>query len=307
MTPIDRVATWGRRGSSFLAALAVVLVCAACGSPSGTGGKVAVVAAENFWGSIATQLGGDRVQVQSIITNPNTDPHTYEPTPADGRALAGAQYVIINGAGYDPRLQKLVDSSPASGRSELDISKLLGVKEGGNPHMWYSPSYVGKVIDQVTADLKRLDPADASYFDGQRSTYLSQGLKQYDDLRAQIKQKYAGTPVGSTESIFVYLANDLGLKVITPAEYMSAISEGNDPTAADKATFDQQITDRQMKVLVFNRQNSTPDVQTLVDKAKATGIPIASITETLDPANLTFQQWQSKQLQALSDALASAH
>jgi len=288
-------------------ALVGTVAAFACGQGTGTGGsagKLQVVAAENFWGSIAGQLGGDRVQVRSIIANPDTDPHDYETKPADGRAIASASYVIVNGAGYDAWAQKLVDANPADQRRELDVGKLVGVKEGGNPHLWYSPTFVRRVIDQVTSDLKQLDPSDASYFDGQRSTYESQALKRYDDLRSQVKQKYAGTPVGSTESIFVYLAEDLGLKVTTPPAFMSAISEGNDPTAADKSTFDQQIARRQIKVLVFDSQNSTPDVQALVDHAKSVGVAVTSVTETLAPANLTFQEWQAEQLQALADALA---
>jgi zinc/manganese transport system substrate-binding protein len=135
---------------------------------------------------------------------------------------------------------------------------------------------------------------------------VSTGLKNYNDLRSQIKLKYAGTPVGATESIFAYLAPDLGLNLISPPGFLKAISEGTDPTAVDKATMDSQIANKQIKVLVFNSQNSTPDVQALVDKARAKGIPVTSVTETLDPANLTFQDWQTKQLQALSDALAGA-
>ncbi len=109
---------------------------------------------------------------------------------------------------------------------------------------------------------------------------------------------------GATESIFVYLADDLGLKVTTPPAFMDAISEGNDPTAGDKSTFDQQIASRQIRVLVFNSQNSTPDVQALVNEAKSVGVPVTSVTETLDPADVPFQQWQARQLQALADALA---
>jgi zinc/manganese transport system substrate-binding protein len=265
-----------------------------------------VVAAENFWGSIATQLAGSHANIQSIITNPQTDPHAYEPTPSDGRAIAGASFVIENGAGYDPWAQHLIDANPSSTRAVLDVGKLNGVAEGGNPHMWYNPAFVLEVIDAITSRLQQLDPADAAYFTTQHDTYLSTGLKQYDDLRAQIKQKYAGTPVGATESIFAYLATDLGLNLISPPDFLKAISEGTDPTAADKATMDSQITSKQIKVLVFNSQNSTPDVQALVDKARGEGIPVPSVTETLDPANLTFQDWQSKQLQALLNALASA-
>jgi zinc/manganese transport system substrate-binding protein len=172
--------------------------------------------------------------------------------------------------------------------------------------MWYSPAFVLKVIDAITAQLQKLDAADAGYFTTLHDTYLSSGLKTYDDLRAEIKQKYSGTPVGATESIFAYLAADLGLDLISPPDFLKAVSEGTDPTAADKATMDRQIAKKQIKILVFNSQNSTPDVQGLVDKARAVGIPVPSVTETLEPATLTFQDWQSKQLQSLRDALASA-
>lgn len=283
---------------------------AACGSnATGTsrgGGKVEIVAAENFWGSIASQLGGDHAHVVSVITSPDTDPHAYEPTPQDGRTIAQAQYILINGAGYDPWAPKLVDANPSSSRQVLTIADLAGRKEGDNPHMWYSPSIVGKVIDRITADLKKIDGADAAYFDQQKATFTSITLKQYDDLRGAIKAKYSGVPVGATESIFMDLSQDLGLNLITPPEYMKAISEGNDPTAADKSTFDSQITGRELKVLVFNKQNSTPDIQGLVDKAKSEGIPVVAITETLDPATAAFQDWQATQLAALQSALNQA-
>lgn len=279
---------------------------AACGQPSGAAsGKVQLVAAESFWGSIAGQIGGTRVQLKNVIVNPDADPHEYEPTPADGRAIAASQYVIVNGAGYDPWAAKLIDANPSDGRTVLDVGRLNHVAEGGNPHMWYNPAYVARVIDRITSDLRKIDPADAAYFDAQRAAYLSQDLAEYDSLRAQIRQRYAGAPVGATESIFAYLAEDLGLALITPPQFMTAVSEGSDPTAADKATFDRQIETRQIKVLVFNRQNSTPDVQALVDKARALGMPVTAVTETLTPANATFQDWQSRQLRDLASALAS--
>jgi zinc/manganese transport system substrate-binding protein len=302
----------GRRLVTLLAS-AVLLVAAgllaACGSNAtgaSGGAKVQVVAAENFWGSITSQLGGDHAQVVSIITNPDTDPHAYEPTPQDGRTLAQAQYVVINGAGYDPWAPKLVDANPSSSRQVLTIADLAGRKEGDNPHMWYSPPIVGKVIDRITADLKSLDSAHAASFDQQNTAFKSTSLERYDDLRGAIKAKYAGVPVGATESIFLDLSQDVRLNLITPPDYMKAISEGNDPTAADKSTFDSQITGRELKVLVFNKQNSTPDIQALVDKAKSEGIPVVPITETLDPATATFQGWQAAQLAGLQTALSQA-
>jgi len=288
-----------------MVALAVVL--AACGVGTshvdfGTG-KIQVVAAENFWGSIASQVGGSHVQVTSIIVNPDTDPHAYEPTPSDARLIAQAQYVIVNGAGYDAWAPKLLDANPASGRTVLTVGDLFGKKEGDNPHMWYSPSYVDQVVDRMGSDLAKIDSADASTITQQAAQYKSTGLKDYHDTVSAIKAKYSGTRVGATESIAAYLADGTGLNLVTPSSYLKAISEGTDPSAGDKAEVQNEIASRSIKVFIFNSQNSTPDIQGLVDKATAQGIPVVKITETLAPATATFQDWQTAQLKDLLHAL----
>jgi zinc/manganese transport system substrate-binding protein len=265
-----------------------------------------VVVAENFWGSIAKQEAGSHARVISIITNPNADPHAYEPTATDARLVADARYVILNGAGYDPWGQKLLAANPVRGRAVLVIGDLLGKKEGDNPHMWYSPDYVARVADRITADLKRLDPKDAAYFTRQHTHFMTVDLKSYHAVINDISQKYHGVPVGATESIFVYMAQALHLNLTTPPGFMKAISEGTEPTAVDKATFDDQVTHKKIKVFIFNSQNSTPDTAALEQKAKANGIPVVAITETLQPASATFQAWQVAQLKALERALARA-
>jgi zinc/manganese transport system substrate-binding protein len=297
-----------------LAAVAVTAVtgcstsspAAAAGTPNGSTTKIPVVAAENFWGSIAGQLGGDHTSVTSVITNPDTDPHAYEPTPADGRTMAGAQYAIVNGVGYDPWAPKLLAANANPARTVLTVGDLVGVSGGGNPHRWYSPDDVRKVIDQITADYQRIDPADSAYFAQQKANFETQGLAEYTRLITDIKTKYAGTPIGASESIVTPLAEGLGLTMLTPETFLDAISEGSDPTAADKATIDAQIKNKQLKIYVYNSQNSTPDVQAQVNAAKAAGIPVATVTETLVPSNATFQEWQAKQLQGIEQALAQA-
>ncbi|GAC1476604.1 MAG: metal ABC transporter solute-binding protein [Candidatus Dormibacteraceae bacterium] len=282
------------------------LTTAACGLGAGTAansGKVEVVAAENFWGNIATQVGGDHAHVTSVIVNPDSDPHDYEPTPADAKLIAGAKYVIVNGAGYDAWVPKLLAANPVFGRVVLTIGDFIGKKEGDNPHMWYSPTYVERIVDKIASDLAGIDSVNASYFDQQRSAYQTSGLKGYHDTINAIKTKYRGTPVGATESIFSYLATDTGLNLITPNDYLKAISEGTDPSPSDKATVLKQISGKMIMVFVFNTQNSTPDVRSLVDKAKAQGIPVSRVTETLAPATVTFQVWQTNQLKELLAAL----
>jgi zinc/manganese transport system substrate-binding protein len=290
--------------------LLLLLTLAACGTTfqpaPGIRGPVQVVAAENFWGSIAAQVGGSHVHVTSIIADPNADPHSYEPTAADARTVVQAQYVIVNGAGYDPWAEKLLQANPATGRKELNVGDFNGKHEGDNPHLWYNPDDVTAVANKIRDDLKALDPADAAAFDHSAQAFLTTGLKQYHDLIAAIKAKYSGTPVGATESIFSSLAPALGLNLVTPYSYLKAVSEGEDISAADEATVEQQIKQKQIKVLIYNSQNTPNNIQALINRARDNHIPVATITETLTPATASFQDWQSAQLQGIQSALAQA-
>jgi zinc/manganese transport system substrate-binding protein len=291
----------------LLAALAAFVVgCAGSATMGGRGGPIEVVAAENFWGSIAAQLGGSKVHVTSVVSSPATDPHDYEPTAADGRLLAGARMAIVNGIGYDPWAGKLLASNPVGGRIVLTIGDLVGIPAGGNPHQWYSPPNVQRVIDAIAGDYAKLDPKDAAYFRAQKARFETQGLARYKRLIATINRRYHGVPVGASESIFAPLARALGLKLLTPDSFLKAISEGAEPTASDITTIDRQIADRRIVVWVFNSQNSTPDVQRITDAARVQGIPVTTITETMTPASARFQDWQSHQLEALMHALAKA-
>ncbi|MFE9551960.1 metal ABC transporter solute-binding protein, Zn/Mn family [Streptomyces sp. NPDC006692] len=318
----SRSRTQVRTAAGSLAAVVALAALSACSTSPGSSGadkttksaadsgkggvKLRVVAAENFWGSIAQQLGGDHADVKSVIDNPDADPHDYEPTAADGRTVASAQYTIVNGIGYDAWADKLLSANPGSGRTDLKVGDLVGLKPGGNPHRWYSPDDVHKVVAKIIGDYKKLDPADAPYFDAQQKRYEGQTLAPYDKLVADIKAKYANTPIGASESIVTPLAEGLGLTMLTPESFLDAISEGSDPTAKDKSAIDQQIKNKQIKVYVYNSQNSTPDVAAQVKAAKAQGIPVATVTETLTPVGASFQDWQVRQLTGIEQALAQA-
>ncbi len=293
---------------ALVACVAVALSgCGGAGVAGGTSnGRLVVVAAENFWGSIATQLGGSKVAVQSIIVNPSTDPHSYEPTASDGIALAKSQMAIVNGIGYDAWASKLIAANPSSSRKVLDVGNLLGQVEGDNPHQWYSPSSVRRVIDRIVADYKQLDPKDSAYFDRQRSAFETRDLAGYEQMIAAIRARYAGVPVGYSESIFQPLGQALGLKLLTPYSFAKAIAEGTDVSAADKQTVDRQAHSRLIKVWVYNSQNATPDVQRVNQLARAAHIPITTITETLSPASDTFEQWQVAELRSFQQALHQA-
>src|SRR2546430_2606620 len=158
--------------SVCLAALAG-LVLASCGTPAGGSGTgtLQVIAGENFWGSIAAQLGGSHVSVTSIVTNPNTDPHDYESSATDARAVATADYVVLNGAGYDDWGQKLLSANPSQSRKVFTVAELLKEKAGDNPHFWYNPEWVSNFADSITSDYRALDPANADYFTQQRQAF----------------------------------------------------------------------------------------------------------------------------------------
>ena len=293
--------------------IAVFLLSACAGgnaaptkAPNASSGTVHAVAAENFWGSVASQVGGSHVAVTSIIASPDADPHDYEPTAQDARTIADAQYVISNGAGYDPWMDKLIAANPAPGRKVLVIGDFLGKKEGDNPHLWYNPEYVKKVAGKMRDDLRTVDSKDGTAFDASLQQFLTTGLKDYDGLIADIKTRYGGTKVGATESVFAYLAPALGLDLTTPESYLNAVSEGEDISATDEAEVERQIDQKQIAILVYNSQNTPSNVQVLLQKAQDKGIPTPTITETPAPATMSFQEWQVKQLKDIQAALQKA-
>jgi zinc/manganese transport system substrate-binding protein len=267
---------------------------------------VRVVAAENFWGSIASQLGGDRATVHSIITNPNQDPHSYEPTASDARQLAASKLALVNGIGYDPWVKKLLAADGGSGPTALDVGDLLGLKEGDNPHRWYDPANVEAVANAITADLKQLDPKHASYYDQRRAEFEDQRLASYHRVIAKIKRTYQGTAIGASESIFALQAPALGLHLITPESFLRDTSEGAEVSAQDTLTVQRQLSTHEVKVWIYNSQNATPEIQRLNSLAHSQHIPVATITETLSPANASFEQWQVAQLQRIAQALHQA-
>jgi zinc/manganese transport system substrate-binding protein len=283
---------------------------AACGGNGSTfgasSGRLRVVAAEDFWGSIARALGGERVEVSSIITNPSADPHEYEPTSADARTMASSQIAIINGIGYDQWASKLLAADPDSERITLNVGEMLGLGAGENPHQWYSPGSVGRVIDQISAAYQRSEPAHSSYFQRRRMHFERSALRRYHSLIKEIRSRYGGVPVGASESVVSPLAKALGLRLITPPGFLEAIAEGSEPSAAQKSITDRQIAERQIRVWIYNSQNATPDVQRLNEAARASGIPIATVSETLTPEGVSFGTWMSGQLEGLRAALQRA-
>jgi zinc/manganese transport system substrate-binding protein len=299
-----------RKRSLWLAFLFILflLVSACSGGSNGSttpssSTTINVVATENFYGDIVNQLGGSHVSVTSIISDPNVDPHQYESNAQTAIQVSKAQLVIENGGGYDDWMDKILSGSPNPNRLLLKGFAIAQVKLPENEHVWYSIDNVATIAQAITNDLKQLDQADAATFDSNLQT-LKQSLQPIQQKIQAIKSKYAGTPVGLTETIYLYQAVPLGLDVLTPFEFQKAMAEGNEPPADTVVTAENQITHHQIKVLIYNVQTITPFTTKLENDAKAQNIPIVPVSETMPPGK-TYQTWMLDQLNILQQALQS--
>lgn len=271
------------------------------------GSVVRVVAAENFWGSLVSQLGGTDASVVSIVSDPNADPHEYESNASDAALIANAQLVIVNGVGYDQWALNLIQAAGASGQVVLNVGDLNGVQVGGgivdgNPHMWYNPVDVNRTVAAMYSDLSGIAPGDASYFASQYATLNSSLGSLYGEAGA-IKSQFAGTEVAATEDIFVYLANYTGLDLVSPPEFMQAVAEGSDPPAQSIVAFQCQLESGQVRVLVYNEQTVTPVTTNLKAIAAEHNVSVVGITETIQPPTESFQAWMGAEYIALENAL----
>jgi zinc/manganese transport system substrate-binding protein len=274
------------------------------GAASAAGkGRLAVVAGENTWGDILRQIGGRDVSVTSVIDDPNTDPHEYESTVGDAAAVEHAKLVVRNGAGYDDFLARLLGASHPAGRVELDVADIVGVHGSNpNPHLWYDPGYTQAAARAFEAELATLDPAHASDFRANLQNFLA-GEQQVVSLVDEIAAKYRGTPVGYTERVGGYLLDACGLRLATPAGFAQAVEDGNDPSPLDNAIFEDAITKRRIRVLVYNAQVSDQLTAHLKKLATSSHIPIVGMSEMLPSSERDYQSWQADQARALLEAL----
>jgi zinc/manganese transport system substrate-binding protein len=278
-----------------------MLCLSGCGSTS-TSGRLNVVAAENAYGNIASQIGGSHVSVTSILTNPNADPHLFEPGTSNSLAVAGAKVVIENGLGYDAFVTKLEDAAPSSHRSVVTMADVLGMHgKEANPHLWYDVPQLGRIAGTIAVALQRADPRHASAYRA--------GLSRFDrslgPLRREvttIRARFHGAPVAYTEPVPGFLITAAGLRNLAPSSFTRPIEDGSEPSPSAVAAMDALVAQRRIRVLLYNSQAVSPITTRLRSAAAAAGIPVLPVTETL-PAGVTFQQWQLRQARALAAAL----
>jgi zinc/manganese transport system substrate-binding protein len=279
--------------------LTAIAVCAL--SAPAFADPVKVVAAENFYGDLASQIGRANVAVTSILRNPDDDPHLFEASPDTAKALTDAKVVIVNGVDYDPWMEKLLGAHRAPGRKEILVGALVGHKPGDNPHLWYDPATMKAAGKALVADLIAVDPAHKADYDQGYAKFVD-SLKPMDDKIAVMRKSYAGQPVTASEPVFGYQAGLIGLKVRNE-KYALAIMNNAEPTPSEVAGFENDLKGHKVKAMLYNAQASEPAVGKLVDLAKANGIPVVGVSET-EPANSTYQAWMMGQLDALDKALA---
>jgi len=283
--------------------LVLAVFLAGCGSSAGsTSGRVTVVAAENVYGNIASQIGGPHVSVTSILTNPNADPHLFEPATSNGLAVANARVVVQNGLGYDAFMTRLEDATPSKDRIVVTMADILGVHgKDANPHLWYDVPALRRIALAVADALTRADPRHRpAYHEG-----LIRFIRSLDPLMhevASIGARYGGAPVAYTEPVPGYLLTAAGLRNLAPDAFTRPLEEGSEPTPAAVSAMDDLVAKRRIRALLYNSQAVSPITARLREAARGAGIPVVPVTETLPPG-LTFQQWQLRQAQALAAAL----
>jgi zinc/manganese transport system substrate-binding protein len=264
--------------------------------------KIDVVAAENFYGGVAKQIGGERVSVVSILSNPDQDPHLFEVSPAIIRQIAAAQIVVYNGADYDPWIEKLLEVTTKPGRVAITAADLVNCKAGDNPHLWYDPATMPAVASALAAALTAADPAHKDDYAARLKTFLA-SLGPLNDKIAAIRGKYGGTPVTATEPVYGYMAEALKLKMRNERFQLDVMND-TEPSARDVAAFEQDLKARRVRVLFYNKQASNNVVSHLIDLARASNIPVVGVTETA-PAGLSYQDWMLMQLDETQHALAA--
>ncbi|WP_010090838.1 metal ABC transporter solute-binding protein [Burkholderia ubonensis] len=289
----SRRARWLAAGLAALSLAAPALAQAAA---------VNVVAAENFYGDVASQIGGRHVAVTSILSNPEQDPHLFEASPKTARALQQAQLVIYNGADYDPWMGKLLAASKQAKRATIVVADLVGKKAGDNPHLWYDPATMPAAARAIAAELGRADPAHKADYDANLQKFVA-SLKPVDDKVAALRAQYKGVPVTATEPVFGYMSDAIGLDMRNQRFQLAAMNN-TEASAQDVAAFESDLRKRQVRVLIYNSQAEEPVTKRMLKIARDGGVPTVSVTET-QPAGKTFQQWMAGQLDALGKALST--
>jgi zinc/manganese transport system substrate-binding protein len=292
-------------GATLLASACSSSIVGVAGSGGSGGGKIVAVGAENEYADVIAQVGGKYVQVSAIMSNPNTDPHSFEASPSIGRLVNAAQLVVQNGAGYDTFMNTIESAVPSSSRRVVVVQKLLGLPESTpNPHLWYKPGTMPAVANAIAADLASLQPAHAAYFKARAAAFTA-SLAAWTNAISAFKAKYPNTPVATTEPVADYLLQAAGADNRTPWAFQADIMNGTDPSAQDVAVERSLFTQHLVKVFLYNQQVTDSLTESFITLAHANGIPVVGVYETMPVPGYHYQSWMLTEVQDLRKAVAS--
>jgi zinc/manganese transport system substrate-binding protein len=269
---------------------------------SPVGSKIQVVAAENTWGDIASQIGGKYVNVSSIMNNPSLDPHLYESNAKDAQLIANGNIIIENGLGYDDFINKLIASSSKNYQSVLNLGQNLRLKSSSNPHLWYDEKYISASASYMMEAFINAKPSESRYFT-ENLVKFNKLLLPIDSVITDIRNNYDGTSIAYTERLPEYLIANAQLKNLTSVGFAQAIEGGNDPSPSDTDYMNNLITSHKIKVLIYNSQVSSPAIKNILNLARNNGISLVGMSESLPSNYSSYQQWQLAQDTALLKAL----
>jgi zinc/manganese transport system substrate-binding protein len=291
---------------SFLRIAALTLfagVLCACSAAKTDSSTIHAVGAENFYANVISQIGGSHVEVTSVLSNPNTDPHSYESNTVDASAVASADLIVQNGVGYDAFMQKLEDASPREGRTVIDAGQVFAKHAGDNPHLWYLPGTMPRIAQLIADELSKRDPAHAKEYHANRAKFVA-SLQPWTSAIASFNHTYKGTPVAVTEPVFNYTATAMGLDIRTPVSFQLAVEEGNDPAPQDVEAVSALLSRKEVKAFIYNQQTVEPTTSRMLDLAHKNTIPVTGVYETM-PAGMSYQQWMNAEVDAVTRAVRS--
>ncbi len=302
---VGRITPYLARGVALLAVASLAIAVAGCASavPRAEKGRILAVGAENEYANVIAQVGGRYVQVSAVMSNPNTDPHTFEASPSVAREVARARLVVQNGVGYDDFMNKIESASGGGGRKVIEVQTLEHLPDSTpNPHLWYKPSTMPAVAAALVRDLSALAPAHAAYFNANAARFDA-SLKPWLTALARFRARYPGTTVATTEPVGDYMLQAAGVRNLTPFSMQADIMNGTDPAPQAVSLQDDLIARHAVKAFVYNQQVTDTVTQGFLAAARRAGIPVVGVYETMPAPGYDYQSWMLAELDALRRAV----
>lgn len=307
-----------RKAIAISAATFLVAGCTSGADNETPTGPIAITATTNVWGSIAEFIGGDMVEVTSIVDQPNIDPHSYEPSARDLLAVQDAEMVLVNGGGYDSFMDSLVDQAEGSRvilravegdgdhseeehgdeeHSEEDEHD-HGSHAEGNEHVWYDFHVVEEVADQVLASLTQLRPDSAGDFQANHLTFV----EELDVLEVRIealREDALGYGVFSLTPLASIMIEEAGFDEYAPSELLEAVEEERDIPPASIAEAEEIFLNPDVLMVITNEQVTDTQMESMAELAESNGLPVVGLSELIPNEDWDYLDWMANNLDVL--------